>query len=192
MTQRGAQHAAPRTLRKIHFIQDWQKNTSSFPMDCMGISPSLCDACSTRPNSTLLFSVKPQIHYLNTDLEIVSSHDPNPLVAALTLRGLWLLSAFERSTGQWFANFEADNGEEHHGQPEPDILAMLSAIESLSGSAKEFWAACISRDFNIGYEGGAEPKAVEHQVTAATLARMTALGIALRITVYPAALPPVS
>jgi hypothetical protein len=135
--------------------------------------------------------VKPNIHYLNTDLEIVSRDDPQPLVAALTLRDLWLLGAFQKEDGSWFANFETcAEDDQPHDQPEPDVLEMLEAIESLGGTAKDFWASCISRNFSIGYEGGEEPKAVEHELGAATLARMSALGISLHVSLYPPAPPP--
>ncbi len=102
----------------------------------------------------------------------------------LTLRGLWVLAVFQKEDGHWFANFESD---EQHDQPEPDIVAILGAVESLSGAARDFWNSCISRRFDIGYECGEEPKAVEHGLDAALLARMSPLGISLHITLYPPA-----
>lgn len=65
-------------------------------------------------------------------------------------------------------------------------MALLSAIESLDGPTHELWSACTSREFNIGYDCGDEPWAFSHELTPETLARMAALGIALRITLYPA------
>jgi hypothetical protein len=128
--------------------------------------------------------VKRETHYLNTDLDLVAEHNLAALAAALDLCGVFPLHVDQRDDTMWYATLET---EEQFTQPEPNITALLSAIESLDGQARELWSACTSREFNIGYDCGDEPWAFNHQLTPATLARIAALGVSLRITLYPTA-----
>ena len=72
--------------------------------------------------------MKREIHYLNTDLDLVSPSDLTPLAQALTARGLVALHIEEREDGCWSATFET---EEQFREPDPNIAAMLGIIESL-------------------------------------------------------------
>jgi hypothetical protein len=65
-------------------------------------------------------------------------------------------------------------------------MALLTAIEALDPKSRIQWDACVIREFNIGYDCGDEPRAFSHGLTASTLARVAALSISLRITLYPA------
>lgn len=76
------------------------------------------------------------------------------------------------------------------------IASLLDAIESLPGEAHDLWTHCTLREFNIGYDWGAEPWAFNNGLTNGTLARMVRVGAALRITMdperpEPAGTPPV-
>jgi hypothetical protein len=127
--------------------------------------------------------VKREIHYLNTDLDLVAEHDLTALAAALDSRGVFPLHVDQRDDGKWYATLET---EEQFAQPQANIVALLTAIEALDASARALWSGCSSREFNLGYDCGDEPWAFNHQLTPETLARMAALGISLRITLYPA------
>jgi hypothetical protein len=127
--------------------------------------------------------MKRVIHYLNTDLDLVSEHSLEALGAAFASRGIPPLQLNRREDGHWYATLET---EEPFREPEPNIVAFLAAIEGFDDRTRERWNACHSREFNIGYDCGGEPRAFHQQLTAPTLARMAALGISLRITLYPA------
>lgn len=127
--------------------------------------------------------MKREIHYLNTDLDLVAEHDLAALATALDSRGVFPLHVTQGDNRMWYARLET---EEQYTQPEPNIIALLSVIESLDDRTLELLSACTSREFNIGYDCGDEPWAFNNQLTSETLARMAALGISLRITLYPA------
>jgi hypothetical protein len=126
--------------------------------------------------------VKYETHYLNTDLDLVAPCDLEPLVVALTAGGVPPLSVYQREDGCWAATLET---EETFRQPEPNIAALLTAIESLGPEARAVWAACNTREFNLGYDCGDEPWAFTDQLTTETLARIASLGASLRLTLYP-------
>lgn len=126
--------------------------------------------------------VKREIHYLNTDLDLVSRETLEPLATTLGTQGLFVLHVAQRKDLCWYATLETD---EQFRQPEPNILAFLAAIESLDPEAEALWQACTAREFNIGYDCGDAPWAFNHALTAPTLARVAALGASLRITLYP-------
>ena len=127
--------------------------------------------------------MKRETHYLNTDLDLVAAQSLKPLANALEKSGVFPLHVDLRDDQQWFSTLET---EEQFTQPEPNICALLTAIEELDSQSRIQWAACASREFNIGYDCGDEPRAFNHGLTAPTLARMASLGISLRITLYPA------
>ena len=102
-------------------------------------------------------------------------------------RCAWLERRFalhvsQSDDGRWHAGLETD---EQFNHPEPNIVALVMAIEALDPHFRALWSACTSREFNIGYECGDAPWAFNHELTAATLARVAALGVSLRITLYP-------
>jgi hypothetical protein len=90
--------------------------------------------------------VKRETHYLNTDLDLVADHSLEVLAAALDSRGAFPLHVDHRDDGRWYATLET---EEQFSQPEPNIIAFLTAIEAFDDRARELWAACDSREFNI-------------------------------------------
>jgi hypothetical protein len=127
--------------------------------------------------------VKRETHYLNTDLDLVAGQSLQALADALETRGVFPLHVHLRDDQQWYSTLETV---EQFTQPEPNIVALLTAIEALDPQSRIQWDACVIREFNIGYDCGDEPRAFNHGLTASTLARMAALAISLRITLYPA------
>ena len=122
------------------------------------------------------------ICYLNTDLDLTAPRDLTPLAAALKIHGVRALHVTAGDDGLWYAIFETD---EQFQEPEPNIAAMLTAIESLSESALDDWRSCTCREFNIGYDCGSEPWAFNQGLSADTLRRTAAAATSLRITLYP-------
>lgn len=62
---------------------------------------------------------------------------------------------------------------------------LLNVIETLPPEAMASWRSCASRTFDYGFNGGLEEKPLQTDISASHLARMAALGIRLRTTVYP-------
>ena len=130
--------------------------------------------------------MKREIHYLNTDLDLVAPFDLGPLAQAISARGAFTLQVSARDDASWCATIEADADFQ---SPEPTIVALLAAIEELDAEARRSWAACTHREFNIGYDCGDEPWAFTNEMSSATISRMAALNVSLRITLYPAESP---
>ena len=124
--------------------------------------------------------MKATIRYLNTDLELVAATDLTPLAEELVGKGLFQLNLLLHDE-QWHASFETV---ESFDEPEENVLAFLSVIESLSSTSRSLWSACSVRTFNIGYECGDEPFSQECQVAVPVLARIVAVDASLRITLY--------
>ena len=123
-----------------------------------------------------------KIHYLNTDLDVTSDIDLTDLAAALEASGVFALHVTPDGNGTWYAIFETD---ESHEEPDSNIASLLAAIESLSPALRDVWHGCSQKEFNIGYDCGAEPWAFNQGLSSAVLGRMAAVGATLRITLYP-------
>jgi hypothetical protein len=122
------------------------------------------------------------ISYLNTDLDLVSTDDLSALVAVLDARGVFALHAGRRDDGFWYATFETA---EQHGEPEPNIAAMVSVVESLDETDRATWSRCTRREFHIGYDCGTTPWAFTQTLSSALLRRVAGVDASLRVTLYP-------
>jgi hypothetical protein len=112
-------------------------------------------------------SVKRETRYLNTDLDLEAPQNLEPLAAVLEAKGVFPLHVKQWDDGLWRTTLET---EKEFSDPESNIAAMLTAIETLDPPLREVWAACTVREFNIGYDCGDVPWAFNQAVTAATLA----------------------
>jgi hypothetical protein len=122
------------------------------------------------------------ICYLNTDLVLTSVEELSVLASAFEAEGVPALYVTHAEIGLWYATLNAD---EQFAEPEPSIAAMLTAIESLEIPLRSVWNGCSLREFNIGYDCGAEPWSFNQGLSTALLGRITAARAALRITLYP-------
>jgi hypothetical protein len=122
------------------------------------------------------------ITYLNTDLDLVSEGDLTALAAAFEAGAVRASHVTQVDGGLWYATFNTD---EQHTEPEPNISAMIAVIESLSESFRSDWDRSQMREFNIGYDCGAEPWSFNHGLSASILGRIAAANASLRITLYP-------
>jgi len=128
--------------------------------------------------------MKAEIHYLNTDLELVSPHDLTELTRVLESAGLLNIYSFTDEKDEWRAGLES-GGECR--DPESTIGSLLDTIELLDPVFRQRWNGCTTRELNIGYECGDTPRSFEQGISSGTLARMVAMGLSLRTTLYPAA-----
>ena len=120
--------------------------------------------------------------YLDTDLDLLSSTNLSTLAAALGARGVRALDVVELTTGGWWARFES---EEQFEAPEPNIAAMLDAIEKLDEPLRAVWFQCEKREFNAGYDCGLEPWGFQQGLSPELLARMAAARASFHVTLYP-------
>jgi hypothetical protein len=123
---------------------------------------------------------KPQIEYLNTDLDLVAACSLEDLRAEMVQRGLFG-HATQWDDRTWYAMFEACNADE----PESNIKTLLDALDQLSPAATQVLQQCTKFEFNIGYDCGAEPPSVQQAISHATLRRIVEHGASIRITLYP-------
>ncbi len=123
-----------------------------------------------------------RITYLNTDLDLCSPDDLTALAKAFEACGVRPLHVTCGDDGRWYAKFET---REQHAEPEPDIAAMLAVVELLTEPLRSTWDGCQKRDFNVGYDCGAEPWAFNQGLSAELLGRMAAARASFRITLYP-------
>jgi hypothetical protein len=122
------------------------------------------------------------ISYLNTDLDLISSDELTALAAVFESRGVFPLHVMRRDDGLWYATFEA---QDQYTEPEPNIAAMVLVVESLAEPHRSIWLGCTRREFNIGYDCGAEPWAFNQELSSGLLGRIAAVGASLRVTLYP-------
>jgi hypothetical protein len=123
-----------------------------------------------------------RICYLNTDLDLTSHDDLTQLAAAFQSAGVSPLHVTDGEDGLWYATFETV---EQHKQAEPSITAMVAVVESLREPLRSVWSRCTRREFNIGFDCGAEPWAFDQGLSSGLLRRIAAMDASLRVTLYP-------
>jgi hypothetical protein len=128
-----------------------------------------------------------KITYCNTDLELKSASDLSALAAEFEARGLDVLHVTHSEDGQRYSIVEAKEpwSEPEIREPERSIGEMLAAVESLAQPLRSVWMSCTLREFNIGYDCGDEPWAVNQGLSKELLARIVNVGATLRWTLYP-------
>lgn len=122
------------------------------------------------------------IHYLNTDLDFTCADDLTGLSNAFEARGTFPLHVTKVDDGQWRATFETNA---QHDEPESNIAEMLANVESLVEPLRSVWDRCTRKEFNIGYDCGAEPWEFNQGLSTVLLGRIAAARASLRITLYP-------
>lgn len=123
-----------------------------------------------------------QTHYLNTDLDLISSDDLTPLAAVFKSQGVFVLHLNRDENGLWHATLEVLGAS---SEPEAHIAAMVLVVESLADHHRSLWLSCTLREFNIGYDCGIEPWAFNQGLSSGLLGRMASIGASLRFTLYP-------
>jgi hypothetical protein len=127
-------------------------------------------------------SVDNKITYLNTDLDLRSTHDISKLASFFEERGMKLLSVTATEDATWNATIEPDD---HYDEPSKSIDTLLTVVESLPKPLQTDWFGCSIREFNIGYDCGDEPWAFNQAIPSDLLGRLAKASGTLRITLYP-------
>lgn len=112
-------------------------------------------------------------------------HGPRPRIgrglvsprASLGSVGIFTLHVTLGEDGLGHATLET---EAEHPEPETNIASILTAVESLEVLNLNRWDNCTLREFNIGYDCGAEPWAFNQRLSPNLLGRMAAALAALR------------
>jgi hypothetical protein len=121
--------------------------------------------------------------FLNVDLDVVAAQDLSPLVHALGPR------VFDLHTGPAGTGYQThlELASRRPGDPpdaEAAIKAFVKLLASLPPRARRLWSSATQRDFNIGIQGGSEPRAFEFALQPATLKAVARLGARVVVTVY--------
>jgi hypothetical protein len=123
-----------------------------------------------------------EIQYLNTDLDLTSSHDLTALADAFKNQGVYCLHVTRGDDSLWHAALEADVTSR---EPESSIAALVTIIETLDRPERRLWRSCTEREFNIGYDCGREPWGFNQRLSNQLMGRIVKAGASLRITLYP-------
>lgn len=124
-----------------------------------------------------------EFEYITTDLDLVSNEDLHPLGEALAQRGLYSLHIEQWDDGTWHARFAT---EAQFDSPEPNVAAILDAVESLDGEPLRLWNACTQqRELNIGVDCGVRPREFAFALPSSLLARLASLGASVGVTLFP-------
>ena len=129
-----------------------------------------------------------------TDLVLHSAEDLTALAAALETRGMRVTQRalqIHETAREFFRIAETDlmwifqlDGCRSYDDPEPEVAAMLAAVEALDPPERAAWDGCSRREFDIAYYCGVRPFSVRHDLSAGMLARLAAAGGSLRLTLY--------
>lgn len=123
--------------------------------------------------------------FLNVDLEARSAGDLSPLVRHWGNRVLVLHHARGADGLDHLALELAAEGVAGPVNTVERVLSGLcTLVEALPPDLRATWDACATRDLDVGFQSWAESYATAHEdrVSAATLARVAALGASLTLT----------
>ena len=126
------------------------------------------------------------IRFLNVDLDVRSDRSLRSLTEDLALRGMFNLRTADEEAGEQLACYELDGQASSVHQV---LVAMLTILEAMGADAREAWEASTAREFNLGYDCGTEPWAYNDGIGPDVIRRISELGGALRITLYPEQTP---
>lgn len=120
------------------------------------------------------------VEYLNTDLVIESRDDLSLIVEEF---GEEVMVLDHRTTqGRHRASFETQH--DFLGADEA-ISHLCLLVENLSSEARNGWDRCVSRVFDLGFQGGTSLQCYRTELRVATISRVSAIGAGIIVTVYP-------
>lgn len=115
--------------------------------------------------------------FLNVDLDVESSEDLAPLIAALEPHAC----SMERPPGR--ASFEL-NQPVSPTTPEPLVVAFVQAVSSLPPPIRAIWDRAARRTFDIGIQSGRRPLQEAHRLSPETLRLAADVDAEIAVTVY--------
>jgi len=120
-----------------------------------------------------------ETHFLNVDLDIYSKTDLQPLVSALGKKVIVLYVGRYRRT--YSARLEVARLTK---DVDSTIRAFCKVIESLPRTQRRRWNTATRREFNIGVQGGMQPRSHEILLAAATVKAVSEVDARIGFTVY--------
>jgi hypothetical protein len=124
---------------------------------------------------------KAPTEFLNVDIDLKSRMDPDPLIQAL---GSKILSQRIGKIGR--AHWVRLTLARQPTTPGDAILRFAKLVTNLSGKGRSIWANALSRELDIGIQGGFEPPNAEWVLERNVMKAAAQLGAQVRITVYSA------
>ena len=119
-------------------------------------------------------------HYVNVDLDILSSVPLDTLVQAMGEETFVLYVGGERR--KYEAHLELASS--HDMSADQTIIALTRLIQRLPRRHRKVWDSAKSRAFNVGIGAGLEPHGFELLLQRRTLEAICAVDGALVVTVY--------
>ncbi len=123
--------------------------------------------------------MKPQ--FLNVDLEVLSKSDLSVFAKSFGSRKVSVLYC-DHQGEQFLAALELATTRR---TPEQLLARFCDLLEAMPPKAAKLWREANRRTFDIGIESGRSQPALALMIPPATLARITALGATVAVTVYP-------
>jgi hypothetical protein len=120
-----------------------------------------------------------QTKFLNVDIDLKSVTDPDPFVQAL---GSKVLSQRIGKVGR--AHWVRLMLVRQPTSPTDVILRFAKLVAKLSSKDRAIWLNAITREFDIGIQGGFEPTSAEWVLERNVVEAVARLGARVRITVY--------
>ena len=121
-----------------------------------------------------------EIRYINTDLELESNEDLNPIIEALGKDVLVL----HHGPVQGMNHASVELSSDHSSDPDEVIGRYCDLIENLPKTARKIWDNCLTRIIDIGVESGSSPKSYRFEVRQPIMNRVSAIGASLAVTIY--------
>ncbi|KAF0175448.1 MAG: hypothetical protein FD161_3343 [Limisphaerales bacterium] len=122
--------------------------------------------------------------FLNVDLEVLSKADLAEFAKSFGTRKVSVLYC-DRQGAAFFAALELVT---MRRTPEQLLARFCDLLEAMPPSAANLWRAANQRTFDIGIQSGDAQPHLALRISPKTLARVTALGATIAITVYPSKL----
>jgi hypothetical protein len=121
--------------------------------------------------------------FLNLDLELRSSDDLSPLAKHLGKYAFILHNGKVKSTHLLCAEPLINGGLSRSIRDCTNYF--LQVLETLPTEYSHYFHHCKSRVFDYGFDGGLEAKPLSVNISSGHIARISQLGIKIRLTVYP-------
>src|SRR4051794_17646791 len=113
--------------------------------------------------------------FLNVDLELQALHGLDELLEAIE-SNVFVLHRDSHSVA-----LELDD---MTGSFEETVVRLVDLIRGLPASAKAIWDQCDLRRFDIGIEGGTEPRATSFALSSSTVSLLAGIQAEVTFTVY--------
>lgn len=120
--------------------------------------------------------------FINVDLDIVGAEPLMALVKPLESAGWLCLTHHEQPEGTWLAVLEMSGT---RASALDGLRDMIDSLEGVVGRTPESWLACTDRVLHLGFSSGQGGTPRVDRIDTATLTRVVALGLQLKITIYP-------